>query len=253
MSPGHAFTTTAFVPWFLEGVTALATGMESSFASIPFSPADLSKATQSYVYRMDDDLTMTGTMSCALTGHFARSTRLDVYDEEDAQREEIITDQIKSDFPQAEIDSVTYSGIQTLEEPLKIICRLSHPAVMAQAGRLMLKPFQYLSDVSNPFTAEDRLGNVLFKHAYTEHESAQFLLPEGYILEGVPPDTVYQSPVGRCGVHYTAFGNTLNIQRVFTLEGPFWFVENYAMVRELFQSRQEMSAAMVVLKKATTE
>jgi hypothetical protein len=71
-SPGHAFTTPEFVPWYLQGVTALVTLADANFVNVPFSSASLSTAVRSYTYTVEPDLAVKGAMQSTLAGHYGR-------------------------------------------------------------------------------------------------------------------------------------------------------------------------------------
>ncbi len=72
-------------------------------------------------------------------------------------------------------------------------------------------------------------------------------IPEGWQVEALPTDTVLSNEVGECAVKFVTFGNTLTVQRTFTLNGPFWYADQYASVQELYQWRQDVASSIVML------
>ncbi|MCP4545818.1 MAG: hypothetical protein GY835_05050, partial [bacterium] len=248
-TPGTACTPTSHAPWFVEGVETLMGGVENYIVPVRFSPSSLTTRTHTYEFTIGEDLEISGKVDSRLTGHRARTLRIEVHEEEEAEVKDLFEDEYSEAFPDAELDSLEFSGIDSVTQPVAVSCNLAYPALTEQAGRLLLKPFSYLSGSKNPFVASERTGPVLFPYAYELTESATFDIPTGWTVEALPSDTMYTGRAGRCGVQYVTFGSTISVQRVFELAVPFWATNDYAVIKGLYQTRQDLAEQIVVLKK----
>ncbi len=248
-SPGTACTPSTHVPWFVEGVEALVGGGEKYIVPVRFSPSSLTTKTHTYKFTVSEDLDVTGKMDSRVTGHKARTLRMEIFDEEEAEFNDLMKEEFGEDFPDADMDSLEFSGIDSVTQPVVLSCILNYPALTEQAGRLLLKPFSYLSDSKNPFYATERKGPILFPYTYELKEAATFEIPAGWTVEALPSDTMYTGQAGKCGVAFVTFGNTISVQRSFELSVPFLVTGNYAIVKELYQTRQDLAEQIVVLKK----
>ncbi len=249
---GHPFTPPGNVPWYLEGVQVLVNGGVDLLA-IPFSAAGDNTVSRTFTYTITDDGQVTGRAEVSLRGHQARSVRMTVLDETELDHRDLLMEDITELFPEADIDSLRWQHLDKPDGPV----RLSWFADFSEAGtagdRLLLKPFDYMSEMENPFYGDDRRYGILFNYAYHLQESAQFTLPDGMTVESLPTDSVYRNPVGSFSVSFNNFGNTLIVGRYFMLDRAFWSADAYPPVRDLFQTWENVRDMVVVLSRSSKD
>ena len=247
-TPGHAYTPLGLCPWYAEGVDVMLASGDENFRTVPFSLSENTSAKLSHVYQVDEDLNVFGEVTGKIDGHTARSLRLDIYDLDAEHQATALTETIDDFYDVGEVDSVSFENLNDITQPFVVKYNVKFAPLTEAGGRVMLKPCAYLTDSENPFTAEERLGAVLFKYAHRDIESLQITLPEDWVIEGLPPDTTFKNIVGECRLSYTSFGSTITVQRLFVLESPFWSVENYPDVRAFYQFVQDVSDQIAVVR-----
>jgi len=246
-TPGLPCTPAHLVPWYLGGVTALLADADEYLVTIPFSEAASSIASCMALYGFDEDLALIGDIRSEMSGHGARTFRMELFDEPLAEHSQILKEELESVYPEAELDTISYQAADSIYQPFVLTVGVKFPSVTPVGGRILLKPCDYLSDAANNFVKGDRAGPVLFRHAYVLEETAEFRLPDGWQLEALPSDSSYRNKVGRCEVQFRDTESGFTVFRAVTLLGPYWLTDDYKSVQRLFQARQEMSDRMVVL------
>ena len=249
-APGHALTPPNLIPWFLEGVQSLVVGADDFFVVTPFSPSIANTTDATFSYAIDDNLNLHGKLNCRMTGHEARGVRIAVVNEEDSDIDDIIKDELSDIIPDAELDSINWENISDANEPLGLVCSLRYPPLSETANRLLIKPCDYLTSFENPFYADKRQNNVLFRYGHELHETGQFEIPPGWSVEAMPSDSLFENPVGSCSIKFTNEGNAISVQRTFVLSAPFWNVVSYSPIRDLFQTAADFDNLIVVLTKS---
>jgi hypothetical protein len=249
-SPGEPFLACGSLPWFNEGGKALIEGPEGKIVPIPYSESKLTQLIRQCQYVMGTDFAISGSVSSRLGGQRGRRIRMELLNEEEKQRDAALRKMLADDYPNLTFDSLKTEYLDADDHPLQVAYQVTFPAVAPQGDRLMLNPFDYLSTAASPFEATERKMPVYFSYAYQANESAQLSIPVGWKIEALPHDTLWANPAGKCGFHVQESGDGLSVQRIFVLNTPYWSVENYPAVRELFQKRQDLSHAVVVLTKA---
>ena len=249
-APGYYCTPCGMVPWWMEGTTALMSGADDYLLTVPFSSPTNNTAGVKSTMVLGDDLTVSGRVEGLLEGQFGRNYRYQIFDEKAPEHIELLTELIEPLYPEAELDSITYSGLDLSDDPFEIGFNLSFPAVSEVGGKILFKPGDYLSDADNPFATEERLSPVLFDFATDEAESVAFDLPEGWVVEAVPTDSTYRNKTGRCEIKFAVDeSGRLTVNRTMMLKMPYWGVEDYPHIRRLFQAYEQMSAKIVVLNR----
>ncbi len=246
-APGHIYAELGMVPWFYEGVNTLLAGANINFCPIPFTSPEKNTVNRYYELQLNDDLEISGRISTRLTGQDARELRIILHDEDSSAYEELMREEYKELFAGATLDSFTIENRNNINEPLKLSSNVEYAALTTQGNRLLLKPFDYFTEAENPFYAQERKQAILFEHSFQLREGAQFQLPEGWSIEAMPNDTIFANLAGECSAQFTNFGNTVSIQRFFTLKAPFWRLDQFPVVKELFQMRQDLNELIIVL------
>ena len=111
----------------------------------------------------------------------------------------------------------------------------------------MLKPFELMTSMDNPFVDPDRKVGIMFRFAHCLTESASFILPQGYFLEALPENERFENGAGLCRTTYSQAGDTLRVDRTFALKAAFISTQDYSKVQDLFRARVDFSSRIAVL------
>jgi len=236
------------VPWYYEGALSFIEASDGKFVPIPLSDSKRNLTHLMSQLTLTEDLEVSGVVKERILGQEARSYRLNAIGEDEAEALEWVQERMEDALANAEISSVTADGERHGTGQVTIGCDVTFPDVTEQGNLVLIKPADYLTATYNPFTAAERRHGILFSYAYEMREILQLQLPDSAAVESVPADTVFANKIGRCGVQYTVMGQTLSVQRVFTLNYPLWSSDDYADVQKLFQARQEFSNHVVVVR-----
>jgi hypothetical protein len=238
-------------PWFTEGCEALMLDGSGRTITVPYSEADFSTTECTYKYALTPALDITGTSTISRMGHDAWTTRMNLDDTLEQEALEVAKKLVEGMYSEVEIDSVVVDNPEEPNKPVILSFALRHPTAASLGERLMLKPFAYFCDLpDNPFTADERRGDIVFDYAHTLHEKALITLPPDWEVEALPADTSFSNRVGSCVLSFSQENHVLECQRQWVLDFPYWRPEDYSEVKSLFEMRQNLSDRVVVLKKS---
>jgi hypothetical protein len=246
-APGHLFNRIDQVPWFVEGVDALVAGGDEFFLNVPFSSADRNMVVKEFSYEIDEDMSVAGDLTVIADGHTARWYRIKIQDEDSTDHKKLIEEELEEEVEKAEVSVESIRHLLNIDSAFVIECTLEQTELSSTGDKVLFKPFDYCSDTKDPFYAPERDLAVLFAYGETTKESAEFNLAENYTITSLPEGKSFTNVVGECSVTIKQDGSRLIAQRTFKLNSPFWPVEMYPDVQELFQARQDMSELVVVL------
>lgn len=246
-APGLPCTPPGIVPWYVEGVMSMVAGAAESLTPIGFSPSARSQMIRMSTFKVSPDLDVSGTVDTKMTGQFARGARMTFYDQDTTRYDAILREAIAKNYPNAQLDSVAVDHVGNAFVPLDIHYTVEYPRLSMSGDKVVFNPLAYLSSQTSPFVAEERKGPIAFQHACQFHETATFELPDGWTVEAVPDDNEFHNQVGQFGTHFMVYGNILSVQRLFTLETPYWQPRDYRTVKRFYDARQQLNQVLVVL------
>jgi hypothetical protein len=163
-------------------------------------------------------------------------------------------DEIKTWVPVGstlKIESIT--GWASVNDPLVVKARLEIPALAAATGRRMLIPAGVFQTQSrHPFQSKDRKHPVYFRHAYMTQDDVTLELPSGWEVESqpAPRDSIQQFATFK--TRALKNGNTLRLQRQFSIEGILFMSQYYPLVRSFYDSAKAADEEQAVLKAAAS-
>lgn len=247
-APGEPFAPFGMVPWFNEGSAALIEGNANIFF-IPSSSAQRTTEKIQYDFALGEEAALRGTLRSRLSGHAGRERRLDIYDKPEQDRTDHLRTGLKVRYPDADIDSVHYDGLDDVTGPFLVECRLSFPSPAVEGTRLFLRPFSYARVVKDGFDSDKRVTPIEFKYAHIVQEVMKFDLAPGWFVEGRPPDTAFANNIGQWAIRSAETESSVSIFRTFTLTAPTWDTSQYRNVRQLFETGKQLSDVVIVLAK----
>ncbi|MCH7690130.1 MAG: DUF3857 domain-containing protein [candidate division Zixibacteria bacterium] len=251
-APGFPYLNIGEIPWYCEGVKALVTNADDIFVTVTFSKATDNVTSYKYQFDISDELEIRGQQSASYGGHQARKMRMEVLNKDTADFQAILLEEFEEDQSNAERSGFEFKNLTKQQENLELSCEVEFPSLSVMGSRLILKPFDYMSEAINPFHATDRMRPLLFDYAFQLSEEAIFTLPKGWQVDALPDSKEYENQAGSCRVSISYSANILSVHREFVLIQPFWGVDAYSLVKDLFQQRQNMSGSSIILSKATS-
>ena len=246
-APGNPYTPCGMVPWYCEGIEGLMCGQAEYLTVVPFSDYTKTSMDYDYAFQFNDDLEPIGKLVAGWTGHAGRYIRMDLYDEDSSDFVSLLEDRMDDVLPAAEFDSLLARNADTHDDTVWVTANLSYPGLMPVSGRIMLKPFELMTSMDNPFVDPDREVGIMFRFAHCLTESASFILPQGYFLEALPENERFDNGVGFCRTSYSQAGDTLRVDRTFGLKAAFIATQDYSKVQDLFRARVDFSSRIAVL------
>lgn len=118
-------------------------------------------------------------------------------------------------------------------------------------GKMYLKPMSFLRMENNPFKVDERLYPIDFGHPFKNSYSVMINVPDGYSVETSPASMVLKLPkdLGEFKYLIKAQQNSIHINATFEISKPYISAENYAFLKEYFNTVITKQAEQVVLKK----
>jgi hypothetical protein len=248
ISPGHRFNPIDLIPWYCEFVDAIVLGGKTTIVKIPASESSRSLRKLKYDFNVHDDLSVQGNFAVELTGQLAYDVRSQMARELPGTIDATVREYFEPYFPDAEIDSVLCSNCLEATEPLVLSFFLEfEPEGTALEHPILLEPYDYMMAVKNPFTAEERAYEIVFPFAFRSSEEARFHLPSGWTAQQLPKEADFDNRIGACATDYSLVGDTLVVTRSNELKKQFERSLYYPEVKELYETREQLSSAVVVV------
>ncbi|MEI9921646.1 MAG: DUF3857 domain-containing protein [Bacteroidota bacterium] len=118
-------------------------------------------------------------------------------------------------------------------------------------GTIYFNPFIIGREGENPFKSADRIYPVDFGNTFEEFYIAKITIPDGYVVEELPPNKVFALPenAGRYTYSMVQSGNVLNFTSMFVVNRPLFTQQDYPHLREFYNLVIAKQAEEVVLKK----
>ncbi len=246
-APGFVNAVVGQVPWFCEGITALVAGADEYFVPVPFSYEDENITRINYSMKLTDDFQVIGYSKASYTGQAARIMRRELVDEAETDHNILLLDLFEADQPEAERDSITFANFKETDQDFLFNCHVTFPALTGSSDRLILNPFEFMASAENPFHESERTWPVLFDFAYILNEDLEISLPPNWKIEALPGNDIIQSKIGSCEVFFSALDSSIVVKRIFRLYAPFWGLDKYPLVRDLFEKQHSFAGLSIIL------
>jgi len=148
------------------------------------------------------------------------------------------------------LDSVSCDDLTDLSKPLRIRGFFSAIERFDPTGLNYTKVFAEKT-VPNPFRSQYRVLPIEFLAPIERTETVVIKFPEGYSVKELPASETIVLP-NKKGVFIMNFfdnGNELTAQRTFIISNPFFFPQEYAKLKNLFDRSSASSNSTVVIQK----
>lgn len=248
-APGYRLIPPGLVPWYVEGTQGLFVGHPmTQFITIPPSSPETNSMRRELFLRFDSSLSLHGKIRDMRKGQSARALKLSLWKMVGAPLEERLKENIKDICPTAEIDSVSFTDLDSLSGSCLQEGTLRLPRIdRLSSHRMMLRPFTMMAQPVNPFVARERKNPIVMQYAYVKTERMTISLPAAWSVEAVPQPVNFSNQTGKLEIKATIEGNTLEVERTMTLNRAFWPESFYKDIKALYQEYERSSDVTAVL------
>jgi hypothetical protein len=227
---------------------------DDSFGWLQSTPMDKNNERISLTYSVSESPTVNVKYQGRLMGEFAERLRSEVNLSELDEYWENEFDDIQG----IRVDSSSFDNLENMGEQISFQTSLSIPSesVFDVNGNLIyLKPFLFLALQENPFKAEDREFPIEINYPYKRQYVTSLTIPEGYVIEEIPKNTQIRLPnnTGYYRFMVSQQGDKLTLVSDINIASTYYGVDDYSMVKDLFQKVVDSQSFTVVLEKIKSE
>lgn len=224
-------------------------GNEIWVSLIPPQPTGRATSLQA---KINDDGSLTGTISGVSTGYFAFKDRMLI---NKAGRKSFFNQQIFNHFADYNTTSRNISNIAELDSTLKYKAILySSPAAETQVvdSTIYLDAMPVMKWVENPLKQEDRKYPVVFPYRYSEHLMITYIIPAGYEVLDYPDKLITRIANGGGMFKRTVQvnGSRIELKSVLKLGRTRYEPSEYDRLKLFFDQIIEAYSEKIVLQKS---
>ncbi|MBB6682154.1 DUF3857 domain-containing protein [Aequorivita sp. 609] len=195
------------------------------------------------------DLMLTGKNQSRFTGNYAFKYRSDFKSlNEDAQRKKI-----EKDLTPAELANLEFENLASPGAPVSLKYDFEAMDLIEDvAGKLYFSPMVFLATEETPFKTETRLYPIDFGYPIKDRYIVTISLPEGYNVESLPENVVYNLGENQGTYRYliSQAGNKLQLSVEFAINQSYIAAEDYGNLKKFFELLIAKENEKVVLSKA---
>lgn len=195
------------------------------------------------------DLSVTGKIQNRFTGNYALQYRSEYKTlSTDAQRKTL-----EESTKQTELSNVNFENLNTLSKPVSLEYDFEAlDAVEEVADKLYFSPLIFLATKESPFKPETRLYPIDFGYPMKDRYIVNIALPEGYKVESLPENAVFNlgENIGSYRYLISQNGNKLQLSVEFSINSTYIAAEEYVNLKKFFEILIAKETEKVVLSKA---
>ncbi len=253
--PGSIFVPYGMLSWFEEDTAVLLLGYKDYIRTeTPFSDYTKSAAKRSGQLKLLADGTLEGTVRIEYTGHRAHRYKIDNYEASPAKREEDLKEAWKARISAAEISDVSIDNVMDPEKPVVIQFKLRVPSYAQRTGkRLFIQPGLFEFGSTPVFSSATRKYDIFFQYPWSETDSIDFEMPEGFMLDNPvqPAPIADPNKIGSLEIKMGSDGKSLQYRRQFHFGGGgnvLFRVANYEPLKNLFDAFNKADTHTITLR-----
>jgi len=253
LDPASAFCPFGLLPWsetLTKGIRVSKDGGTQVLTSAPRS-ADAILQRRADL-QLDADGTLDGKLEVNFLGQRALVEREGAREDDDAGRSKRITDHVKTWFPAGtDFKLTTVTGWEGSAEPLHVEGTLHMPGFAVTAGHRLLLPVGVF-EAGRPglFQHAKRVNAVYFSYPWQDTDDVTIQLPSGYRVETLPAPKQMPGSGASYELASKLEGNALHIVRHETIEGIYFPVEQYSILRGFFGQMKSNDEQQAILRSA---
>lgn len=184
-NPGYSYAPLGMLVWQEEGQDALVTDpKEPVWVKTPVTPPDKTLVKRTAKLTLSEDGTLEGDVEIEYTGQFGIEKKEENDDDSPARREEVLRDEIKRQMSTAELSNVRVENVTDTVKPFVYAYHVRVPGYAERTGkRLFLRPAFFQHGLGTMFPTSERNNLVYFHYPWSEQDSVEISLPEGFSLD----------------------------------------------------------------------
>ena len=227
---------------------------DDSFGWLQSTPMDKNNERISLTYSVSESPTVNVKYQGRLMGEFAERLRSEV---NLSELDEYWENEF-NDIQEIRVDSSSFDNLENMGEQISFQTSLSIPSESVfdvNENLIYLKPFLFLALQENPFKAEDREFPIEINYPYKRQYVTSLTIPEGYVIEEIPKNTQIRLPnnTGYYRFMVSQQGDKLTLVSDINIASTYYGVDDYSMVKDLFQKVVDSQSFTVVLEKIKYE
>ena len=198
---------------------------------------------------INPDLTLKGKARNRFTGNYALQYRSNFKNlSNDAQRK-VLEESTKH----TELSDLQFDNLSTIGAPVDLQYNFeSFDYIEEVAGKLYFSPLLFLATQENPFKPETREYPIDFGFPMKDRYIVNITLPEGFEVESMPEDVIYNlgDDMGSYRYLISQNGNILQLSVELSMNKSFIAAKDYGNLKKFFELCIEKENEKVVLFKS---
>jgi hypothetical protein len=243
--------------WQEQGVYALMPDSKNSeWVQTPLLSADQTKIQRIAELKLSSEGDLEGDIREIYWGNEAIAWRIRHTRQNDAEREAVVRGRIKDSFADFELTKIKVTISPDIKLPVGIQYHLLVKGYAQRTGkRLFIRPGFFTAGHRAYFTATDRTNAIYFRYPWSENDSVDIRLPEGFQLDHPEKPRPFEVPgvvQYAANISINSATNTLGYRRAFAFGGsriPNFDVKDYQRVKAVFDQVHLNDEHMITLLK----
>jgi transglutaminase-like putative cysteine protease len=165
-------------------------------------------------------------------------------------RDEFAKQEALGVIPVAAIDTIAYTALDSVDQPLQMSFTLSAPQYAQLMGeKLYVNPTLFTRRETNPFKNESRSFAVEFGYPFSKIEETEFLIPSGFAVQELPANVNREIGGAKFSRTFSAEANLIRCRREMIITRPVFLAQYYTELRNFYQEIVSADQLLVVLGK----
>jgi transglutaminase-like putative cysteine protease len=237
--PGTAFVPFGLLPWNETAVAGLKLDKDGgSFIKTALPESALSKIDRKAEMKMLDDGSLAGKVTVTFSGLEAMSRRMEVRNEDEAERKKFLEDQLREYIPVGvDVDLTNKPEWTNASLPLVANYDLKVPGWASAAGHRALVPVGLFSATEKQlFEHAGRVHPVYFHYPFEKEDNVSIDLPLGWKVSSVPKELNQDAKAVAYILKVEDDKGTLRLKRMLRCDMVMVEPKLYPALRTFFQT-----------------
>jgi len=196
---------------------------------------------------LNDDETLTGTLSIKRTGYEALESREVI----SLIKEKQYLEDFESENIDFEVSKYNNMNVRILDKPLKEVYEFDLEAEPSSSGGLLINPFLYGAVKENPFKLENRQYAVDYGYTRKYITTFSVKVPDTHSIKRMPQKQAINMPNKSASLIVNSYvqGNTVNVYVKITINKEAFYKEEYLYLKEFYNKIVQAENSFIELEK----
>ena len=212
------------------------------------TPKEIVRENISLNLKINDDFTIEGKVRGQMTSFTAKNFRSKY---ENYNEDEKLVD-LEKDKGEIEVSNYTISDMDELDNPIVYEYDYNLKSGVEKIGdKVFITPMLFFAPKENPFKQDKREYPIDFIHSYNDRYQVNMTIPQGYVVESIPANSMVQFQGDAGEFKYIAQARDRSLQFLISinLKQSFILPSEYDNFKQFYQLMIEKQTEKVVLKK----